>query len=102
MSKFLCKFFGSCLIDIYANDYQSMVCPTLLICHSKYSAVSLIGLMVPATFSQPVGFERWEQCIIDTINKKKPQRKVRNSLKLISSCLSESLRSKKRKGAGRY
>ena len=48
-----------------------MVCPTLLIDHSKYFAVSLIGLNLPDISTQPAGLERCEQYIIDTINKKK-------------------------------
>ena len=48
-----------------------MICPTLLICHSKYFAVSLIGLNLPAISTKLAGLERWEQYIIDTINKKK-------------------------------
>ena len=66
-----------------------MVYPALLISHSKYFAISLIKLNPPAISSQVAGLERWQQCIIDTINTK-TQRKVRNSVKLISSCLSES------------
>ena len=66
-----------------------MVSPTLLIFHSKYFAVSLIGLNLPAISTHPAGLERWEQYIIDTINKK-TQRKVRNSPKLISICLFET------------
>ena len=67
-----------------------MVCPTLLIDHSKYFAVSLIGLNLPDISTQPAGLERCEQYIIDMINKKKTQRKVRDSRKLISVCSFET------------
>ena len=67
-----------------------MVCPTLLIDHSKYFAVSLIGLNLPDISIQPAGLERCEKYIIDTINKKKTQRKVRDSRKLISVCSFET------------
>ena len=67
-----------------------MVCPTLLIDHSKYFAVSLTGLNLPDISTQPAGLERCEQYIIDTINKKETQRKVRDSRKLISVCSFET------------
>ena len=67
-----------------------MVCPTLLIDHSKYFAVFLIGLNLPDISTQPAGLERCEQYIIDTINKKKTQRKERDSRKLISVCSFET------------
>ena len=67
-----------------------MVCQTLLIDHSKYFAVSLIGLNLPDISTQPAGLVRCEQYIIDTINKKKTQRKVRDSRKLISVCSFET------------
>ena len=51
-----------------------MVCPTPLIFHSKYFAVSLIGLNLPAISTQPAGLERLEQYIIDTINKKNSEK----------------------------
>ena len=54
------------------------------------SIVSLIGLNLPDISTQPAGLERCEQYIIDTINKKKKQRKVRDSRKLISVCSFET------------
>ena len=51
-----------------------MVSPTLLIFHSKYFAASLIGLNLPAISTHPAGLERWEQYIIDTINKKNTEK----------------------------